>query len=181
MQIMASFRLRLVRKWWMQSILRTRKFLKIRKGTIFLPSLRFLAFSHSRTYTHIHDRQQRCIRNAHKTWSYLANQSCSLNNHFYLRCSDALIVFQKGAAMWKYNWWTLINDLKVEKCSWPRNAKNANLFFVEKIWSAFISCLIFLYFPQICIDYILRLLVCNFTIKNFLVTINLFYNFYRKQ
>lgn len=29
--------------------------------------------------------------------------------------------------------WQLINDSKVEKCSWPRNAKDAYIFFAEKI------------------------------------------------
>lgn len=29
--------------------------------------------------------------------------------------------------------WLLINDLKIEKCSWPRNSKNAYIFFAEKI------------------------------------------------
>ncbi|EZA62211.1 hypothetical protein X777_05150, partial [Ooceraea biroi] len=29
--------------------------------------------------------------------------------------------------------WQLINDAKVLKCSWPRNAKNAYMVFAEKI------------------------------------------------
>lgn len=29
--------------------------------------------------------------------------------------------------------WRLLHDLKVQKCNWPRIAKNAYIFFAEKI------------------------------------------------
>ena len=29
--------------------------------------------------------------------------------------------------------WVLINDLNIQKCNWPRNAKNAFIFFAQQI------------------------------------------------
>lgn len=33
----------------------------------------------------------------------------------------------------KYREWISINDSKIKQCSWPRNSKNAYIFFAEKV------------------------------------------------
>lgn len=39
----------------------------------------------------------------------------------------------KNVIRGKSSEWILVSDLKVEKCSWPRNSKNAYIFFAEQM------------------------------------------------